>query len=64
MTDARVLVGPSFDSRKQTLDPGAVHLNGIAGIARRRVRDDGNGDQVFGAGEDEDVGFPGIGILR
>ena len=66
MADAGRLVGPSLDARKQALDPRPIALHNVAGLACGRVEGvafpsvlavDENGNQIFGAGKNEDIGF-------
>jgi hypothetical protein len=66
MADAGGLIGPALDAGEQAFDSGPIALNDVAGLIRRRVEGlalpaigavDQNGDQIFGAGEYEDIGL-------
>ena len=72
MADAGRLVRPSLNASKQAFYPRPIALHDVARLARGRVEGltfppvlslDKDGNQIFGAGKYEDVGFFGIEIF-
>ncbi len=62
-------VGPPFDPREQSLQPGSVSMDDVARSAgpvfEAGPRLGGeHGHKIFGVGEEEDVGLLGVTVLR